>query len=299
MRSYSPNGKPSTEPEPEMKTAAVTYVQISREQLEDWLDRNYRSSGWSRAGTTAGVYLIHLSPAVAVKLSSSIGTADLAMSVGAASMQLSLVSRINGKTLNKKAQDRSHFKRTKGWERTWAEGVATMKDAYQGAADFYDALAAIDNRETYRDDLLARIQEVPGWNSDHMLTRMYRKVDGGGILTVRDLEDLEEREKTSVSPAKAPAPGQPDEYRAEALQDAPASAPPPAAKDPPQVVAARFLWSAARRKNDEWTMNFVASVARDVLKAGRRLSIAQRDTLVKKLDQYGVEFEGVPASALF
>jgi len=119
--------------------AGDRYVQISREELEDWLKRNF-GRNWSRDQKYAGIYLIHLSDSVAVKLSSSIGATSQVRGLGKASMKLSLVSRITGRVLNAKAKDRKSFMRTKGWRKTWLAGVRHWEGVYQEYPDFYDRI---------------------------------------------------------------------------------------------------------------------------------------------------------------
>ena len=117
----------------------MSYTRISRDELEAWLTRSPFS--WSRCGNTAGVYLVHVSDNVAIKLSSTIGSHDDAMGRGKASMNLMLVSRINGRCLNKKARDRKHFKRTSGWMDTWADGLLYWRGVFNQYPDFYNRIA--------------------------------------------------------------------------------------------------------------------------------------------------------------
>jgi hypothetical protein len=117
----------------------MSYAPITRDELEAWLTRSPFS--WSRSGDTAGVYLVHVSNNVAIKLSSTIGSRDDAMGRGQASMNLSLVSRINGRCLNKKARDRKHFKRTLGWTGTWADGLLHWEGVFNQYPGFYDRIA--------------------------------------------------------------------------------------------------------------------------------------------------------------
>ena len=119
--------------------AGDRYVQIGREDLEGWLRRNFGSK-WNRDQQFQGVYLIHLSDSVAIKLTSSIGRTDQVRGLGKASMKLTLVSRITGRTLNRKDKDRKSFMRTKGWEKTWLAGVRHWETIYQKYPDFYDRI---------------------------------------------------------------------------------------------------------------------------------------------------------------
>lgn len=122
------------------------YVQISREELEEWLRRNF-GRDWSRDQKYAGIYLVHLSDSVAVKLSSSIGATSQVRGLGKASMKLTLVSRITGRVLNAKAKDRKSFMRTKGWKKTWLAGVRHWEGVYQKYPDFYDRIGRGEEAE--------------------------------------------------------------------------------------------------------------------------------------------------------
>jgi hypothetical protein len=273
-------------------TAAATYVQISREELEEWLDAIGYRGKWERDHKYAGVYLIKLSPTVAVKLSSTIGSQDDAMGRGQASMQLSLVSLVTGRVVNKKAQGQSHFKRTIGWKKTWALGIETMKKAYLSSSDFYDVIASIEDRDAYKNDLLRQIEKIPGWDNDAELINYYRKIERGGVLMPREMEFITEE-------AKRPAKG-PDPQKIE---------PDPKAPDPVGEVddvreirmdALRKLWVLAKRANDEWTMNFAKDIAQKFVSQGRRLTGPQLKIVSDKLKKYGVrDSNGSPAYELF
>ena len=116
------------------------YVEITREDLEGWLRSNFGSK-WNRDTKYQGVYLIHLSDAVAIKLTSTIGATGQVRGLGRASMSLSLVSRlIDRPPLNRKAKDRKSFMRTKGWKKTWLAGVRHWQGVYEKSADFYDKI---------------------------------------------------------------------------------------------------------------------------------------------------------------
>tara|TARA_X000000950_G_scaffold240276_2_gene293210 strand:- start:813 stop:1436 length:624 start_codon:yes stop_codon:yes gene_type:complete len=119
--------------------AGDRYVEITREELESWLKRNF-GRDWNRDERTAGVYLIHLSESVAVKMVSSIGRKDRGMGLGKASMKLMLSSRITGRPLNKKAKDRAHFQRTKNWKKSWLAGIRHWEGVYNKYPDFYDRI---------------------------------------------------------------------------------------------------------------------------------------------------------------
>ena len=282
-------------------TAASTYVQISREELEDWLDDIGFRGKWERDVRFAGVYLLVLSGNVAIKLSSTIGSKDDAMGRGQASMQLSLVSRLNGRVLNKKAQGQSHFARTKGWMKNWAAGVDTMKKAYQTASDFYDVIAGIEDRDKYRLDMLKKIEAVPGWSANAFFIALHRKVDRGGVVMPNEMKDLEEGLKTpSVSVDNTPPSNEPttplqDELRQKAMDEL-------------RLNAVRALWKKVDMsvpkdereiKNREWVSNFAQSIGQQ-LKSGRTLTPAQITALRRNLDQWDIKLRsGKPASQLF
>jgi hypothetical protein len=273
-------------------TAAATYVQIGREELEGWLDSIGYRGKWSRDPRFAGVYLLALSPSVAVKLSSTIGSADDAMAVGRASMQLALVSTVTGRTLNKKAQGQGHFKRTIGWKKTWAAGVETMKKAYLSSSDFYDAISVIEDREKYKIDLLNLIEKIPGWKNDNELLAYHRKIEQGGVLMPRERDFILEESKR---PVKVPDPQKIE--------------PNPKAPDPVGEVdetrelrldALRRLWVAAKRANDEWVMTFAQDIAQKYVSQGRRLSGPQLKIVGDKLHQYRIlDLNGNRAYELF
>ena len=157
----------------------------------------------------AGIYLIPLSDTVAVKLSSTIGTSDDAMGRGMASMQLALTSLITGQTLNRKAQGQGHFKRTTNWKTTWAKGFELMKDAYMKAQGFYDAIAAIEDRDKYKADILKKIESTPDWKNESILVDFHGKITQDGILTGKQLALLDkislEKQNAPQRPGPTPA----------------------------------------------------------------------------------------------
>lgn len=117
----------------------MSYTQITRTELEDWLSQS--GYDWIRNPNAAGIYFVNLSDEVAVKISSTIGSRDDAMGRGRASMNMMLVSRVNGRCLNRKARDRKHFKRTSGWRSTWTEGLIHWEGVFNKCPDFYNRVA--------------------------------------------------------------------------------------------------------------------------------------------------------------
>lgn len=284
------------------RTAAATFVQISREELEEWInDIGYRGH-WERDPKYAGVYLLKLSPSVAVKLSSTIGSRDDAMGVGKASMQLALVSTVTGRVLNKKAQGQSHFKRTVGWKKTWAAGVETIKKAYLGASDFYDVIAVIADRDAYKADMIKRIETIPGWDHDAEMIGLYRKIERGGVLMPREVDAIAEAKNRR--PARGPDPQRIEPNREQERPD-PREEPDNARQNLDEVRelrldALRKLWRVARKSNDEWTMQFAEDIAKKYVSVNRRLTGPQLRIVGEKLKNYRIpDLNGDPAHELF
>jgi hypothetical protein len=246
--------------------ARTDYVQISRDDLEGWL--NGLRWKWSRVQGRAGIYNIHFSPAVGVRLSSTIGTRDQGMGKGKASMNLTLISLITGHVLNRKARDRKYFQRTKNWMMTWAKGVDHWHGVYMKSQGFYDAIAAIEDRDKYKADLLKAIEAYPHWQQDRVLSDFHQRVEDGGVLTVKQkaLLDRTLAKATPQEDGQTPALDDEVERKLQRLRD---------------------LYVAARRNQDQWTMRFAQSIA-EQMKAGRTLSNRQNEMVVRKLQDYGL-----------
>jgi hypothetical protein len=248
-----------------------TYVQLTRDEFEEWLTRDlgFSPSEWRLKPGRGGVYQLFLSPTVAIEVNSTTGAQDAVMGRGNASMSLWLASRVNGKVLNKKAMGQSHFARTLNWRENWKKGVERMKDAYLKSKDFYDRLASIEDLDQYKQDTLALIERDPNWQNDPFLSDMHDKVQRGSILSEKQQAAVER--SAPRQQARPPA------------QEAPVA---PAAEDP-RLPALRELWVRARAARDEWTMDFAKSLG-EQLKAGRRLSPRQVEVVESKAQQYGV-----------
>jgi len=125
----------------------TTYVDISRQDIEDWLNTfpRFRGKWWLVEGR-AGIYMLPLSNNVAIKFSSTVGTQDRGLSRGGASAQLRLVSLQTGQVLNKKAQGQRGFYRTINWKKNWKKGVDTFVQTYTKSADFYERIALAEDR---------------------------------------------------------------------------------------------------------------------------------------------------------
>lgn len=118
-----------------------TYAEVTRADLEDFLDSTGLS--WYRKEDTAGVYLLCVSPKVAIRLSSTLkgDGSECGVACGGASMKLDLVSRLDGTCLNRKASKQSRYHRTLQWQKNWGRGVKHWEKVYADKADFYDRIA--------------------------------------------------------------------------------------------------------------------------------------------------------------
>ena len=155
----------------------MSYTNITRQELEKWLDdKNY---SWERDSTKQGIYFITLSDNVAIKLSSTQTRNDNSVAKGFASMNLTLVSRVNGWTLNRKARDRKHFKRTTNWKTTWSEGISHWIKEYLSKYKFYEKIA---DRNAYKNKWQSTISSSPRFQSDVALQKYYAKLSQGEIL---------------------------------------------------------------------------------------------------------------------
>ena len=233
-----------------------SYVRISREDLEDWL--NSLPHRWSRKQGRAGIYYVHFSENVGCAVSTTIGRDDAAVGKGRGSMSLSLISLVTGRTLNRKAKDRKYFQRTTNWRKTWADGIKHWLSVYQANAGFYDKIAPIEDRDAYLRDMKQRIESIPSWDSDRMLSSFHEQIQRGSLLSDKQVAIIERAEKN-----------------------------PPVEEDveDPLVEKLRGLYAQARRSGDNWTMDFAQSIATQ-LKRGRSLSPKQQQIVDDKLRQY-------------
>lgn len=160
----------------------MAYVAITREELEAWLES--LPYPFDRNGATQGIYLIHFSNHVSCKLSSTVTSADTVKDYAMASMKLSLVARKPPhKLLNKKAADRSHFKRTTNWKKTWGEGVKYWHGVYVDAQTFYDKIAQIDDKDKYLATWLETIESIGNWQSIAFLADIHTSLLAGRVLS--------------------------------------------------------------------------------------------------------------------
>lgn len=248
------------------------YVQVTREDLEGWL--NSLKWKWSRFTGKAGIYLIHFSPHVACKLSSTIGTRDDALGRGKASMNLALVSTdIPGKVLNHKAKDRKLFQRTKNWRKTWQEGLLHWENVFKKSPDFYNEVAQIENRDKYEQHWVNKIEQDPNWQNNPFLKSLHDRLESHGILTPKQKAAIEKTKGTDKEP--------PIEENNGLLW----------------LEIARDLYRAARRQKHQFGMGLSQSLG-NLFKAGRNPSEKQWRAFLNLLDQFDVDFDvkDVPSS---
>lgn len=165
------------------------YVDISQKEFEGWLDSFHLE--WSRVPGKEGVYLLHLSSIVAVKIHSSVGSRDR----GKGSMSLSLVSLETRQTL--KTMGQSRFHRTTRWRVNWRKGVDTFKGAYVKKKSFYDKLATFDPQE-YKEHWLLAIEGLPNWERSAFLQDLHRKVSRGWTLSDKQEKDLKLQRRSAL-----------------------------------------------------------------------------------------------------
>jgi hypothetical protein len=249
---------------------AGTYVQITRQEFEDWLDSIGFRGKWQVKPGRGGVYQLSLSPTVMIEINSTTGSQAQVRGRGQASMSLRLVSRVTGKTLNRKAMGQSHFARTINWRQNWAKGVDRMKATYEASKAWYDQIAKIADRDQYKADTLAKIESIPNWSQDGFLGSLHDRVNGGGVLTERQESALDRvirqhSRSTPEAPPQQPAESAPS-YDLEMLRE---------------------LYRRARANGDRWTVGFVGDLGQKI-KAGRPLSDRQREVLDDKIEQYNL-----------
>lgn len=250
----------------------ANYVNISREEFEEWLDSVSKGKRWERKDDTAGIYIIPISDRVGIYISSSIGSRGDVLNRGNASIRMKLVSRINGYTLNKKAQGQKYFQRVESWRKNLKKGLKRLYQAYDRSASFYEALANIDDRDKYKEELVKKIESVEGWEEDDILRDFRDRVNGGGILTMKQ-EGLMDKRIRALKAGESPTEGSGS-----------------VGLSPEQekfLNRLRELWKASKNAGDDWTADFAKSLGQR-LKAGRGLTDRQREVLKDKLRKYGV-----------
>lgn len=242
-----------------------TYVQLTRQEFEDWLDDQGFRGKWKTHDQYGGVYALPLSDAVAISINSTTGSGTSVRDKGRASMKMRLVSRITNKVLlgPVKLSGKSHFKRTLNWRSTWGKGLERAKQTYNSSRSFYDAIAEIENRDQYKADMLAKIESQPNWEDNDFLKSLRERLMKGGVLTVKQKAALERTPQSSARP----------QYTQEDIADL--------------VLDLRALWVVL---DDEEQKGWVAEVAKRVKSTGK-WTRPEGNTINGLLRQYRREIE--------
>lgn len=230
----------------------ATYVEITREDFEQWL----RTLGkpWSRDERTAGVYYVHLSDRVGVKISSSIGSRDSAMGRASASVDITLASLVTRKTLNRKGGEQSRYHRTQKWRDNFKRGVQHFAQVYEAARDFYERIAPIEDREKYKTERLRVLARIPDVSDDDVLSHVNKRLVQGGVLD--DAQEAVMRVAANLSE---------DQIK----------------------FLARLERLRQQSARDARTLGLIVNVRRTIW-AGKPLSAEVRQQLAAALKQYGV-----------
>lgn len=241
------------------------YVQISKEEFEEWLNTTEWRGKWKLQSGTAGIYLLPLSPKVAIKISSSMASRGEVVNYARGSIKMSLISLITGHTLNKKAQGQSHYKRTKNWRKNLKKGLDNFKSVYLKSKTFYDTIASVEDRDKYQRERLSLIESAEGWENNKILKDFHEKLSKGYILTPKQeslmhklIGEIEENPRGPSEPL-----------------------------DEELLNNIRSLWFHAKRSGDRWVMDFAHSVGEQYKNRGS-LSSKQKALLEKKFKQFGV-----------
>lgn len=187
------------------------YVEISRDDVEQWLDTlvvGGTGTGWEPVAGTAGLYRVILSDAVAVTVSTSLRAAGTVVDRAKGSTDIRLTSRVSGRTINRKATGQSKFYRTAGWRERWSAGVLALAEEYQRLPAWYDRIATEDSpREQARaavDTMLAQVRDLTDTRPARPLAGPQRPVEGQTLSDPTD-EPASPSAGILVSPEGTPA----------------------------------------------------------------------------------------------
>lgn len=180
----------------------IKYVNITKEMFEDWLDTNF-GSRWSLKDGTSGVYYVHLSDRVAVKIATGITAYGKSKRKDKGSMKLSLASRIDGSRLRGRREGQQKlYMRTTNWAKTWLKGVQHWEGIYSANPSYFDKIA---DRIGYQTKWLGMIDAIPYSGSSEFLIDLREQLLGGkqdaervkklrekGLVVVGILSDAQE-----------------------------------------------------------------------------------------------------------
>jgi len=262
---------------------AITYVDITREQIEGWLNTLQLHGRWEQKPGTAGMYLLPVSDAVNVLFSSTLKGTSQSMGHGRASAGFRLVSAITGKALNNKAMDKSHLKRTQNWQKTWKASFDQVRKVYLNSKEWYDNIAAIENRDEYKRDLLDRLKILSEGTTypktQEMLESFAARVQQGGVLSVKQMavvERVEADRQRSISSE----PPQVAETKAELAYGSDT-------ERESLLARMRKLWVEAKRVRDKRLMGQLETIA-DKVKRHSSLSSGEENIILSGFTKYRI-----------
>lgn len=270
---------------------AATYVEVTRPDLEAWLGS--LKLPWSRDPAKTSVYYVKIGPNVAIKVLSTLASSDRGVGVGEGSMHLALVSTLNGKTINKKAEGQKGFHRTTNWRDNWRKGVDRMIAEYADKRAFYDQLADADPAVNAR--AIAQIESIPGWQNDSVLSFIHKRASRGDDLGQKSFDEIEKALARIAPRSQPPRLVQPIARREEAppARETPGTvkAVSPDAYDPRdgRPVALRHAYKIAADNGHEDNKVLARTLAMQIAN-GTPTSDDQIRQIRKAMSAYGVPF---------
>jgi hypothetical protein len=236
------------------------FVDISQSDFESWLNTQ---GSWFKDTSTSGCYHINLSPNVSIKINSSMTKHGTTMPNATASVTMCLWSKTLNRVINYKDADRSHFKRTSGWQNTFTDGVNHWKKLFSDKAHFYDKQIHMTEEQLtqYKIDWCLKIQSQPKWEENVFLKDNFDKIMKGFVLSPKTENAILKDNTEPLSDAQI--------------------------KFKERVVS---LSKASKEKGDEWTASFTQSIIDTINKFGSKttLSDKQKQTLFNKLTKYNL-----------
>lgn len=238
----------------------ATYTEITRDEFETWLLDLCPVA--ERVQGKQGVYAIPVSNDVHLYISTSIGSAGVAVAKGHGACHMKLQGRHNGRCLNRKDLGQTRFNRTTGWKVNWTKGVERMYAAYDKHADFYDRLGR-ETQPEYAARMQVAIDAQPNPNSPFFNSMKVLLQEGKWLTPKQEAVIVGNKDSESPKP------------RANELQ----------AK---KIEVVTSLQKAAQDSNNVWLLNFTTSILQ-LLHKGRKLSPRQIEVLEQNLDRFGIE----------
>lgn len=265
---------------------AATYVEITRADLEAWLDS--LGHPWSRDPVKTSIYFVKIGPNVAIKVMSTLASSDKGVAVGEGSMHLALVSTLSGKTINKKAEGQKGFHRTTNWRDNWRKGIDRMTAEYEDKRAFYDQIANADPAQNAR--AVAMIESIPGWENNSVLAFIHKRAKRGDDLSQKSFDEIEAAMVRTAPRLPSPPPQRPTAPVAPAAPG-PVRAVAPDAYDPRdgRPVALREAYAIAKQVGKPEAAAFARLLATQIAD-GVPTTEAQLRMVRAMLKDFGVPF---------